>query len=215
MITLLHKQISNFMSPILTRHTIPNLLFTRLANNNPLIVVNSRFNSRSTRYFSTTIPTHLCSNKSKTPNNYIHIHPVTSLKSRQIPRYVTNPTSFFKTLVWPSSGPSNIFVVKKPNQPHVRLAMCTFIELIHQKYPHCSIIVTNEVADELLYGQNDLLSKSDKNGVKHVIFTGTHKEIVSRTDLIVSLGGDGTILRGVSMFSNTAVPPFTKVVLQC
>lgn len=39
------------------------------------------------------------------------------------------------------------------------------------------------------------------------IYTGPVNEIITRTDLLVSLGGDGTILRGVSLFSNTTVPP--------
>lgn len=45
------------------------------------------------------------------------------------------------------------------------------------------------------------------------IYTGTQQEIVNKTDLIVTLGGDGTILRAVSMFSGSSVPPILLFAL--
>ncbi|KAG7193531.1 NADH kinase pos5 [Scheffersomyces spartinae] len=45
------------------------------------------------------------------------------------------------------------------------------------------------------------------------IYTGSQQEIVNKTDLIVTLGGDGTILRAVSMFSGSSVPPILLFAL--
>ncbi|QPG73209.1 hypothetical protein FOA43_000516 [Brettanomyces nanus] len=107
--------------------------------------------------------------------------------------------------------PTNIFVVKKPWKQHVTEAMVTFIKHIHRKYPSCNVIVKKEVAEELYDNEALFFPKNTDDGVnsmpRHTLYTGTNTEIVSKTDLLVSLGGDGTILRGVSMFSNTTAPP--------
>ncbi|ODV83291.1 hypothetical protein CANARDRAFT_30068 [[Candida] arabinofermentans NRRL YB-2248] len=144
------------------------------------------------------------------PVNNVSLLSVNQLNQRHIPEYVNNPHSFFKSLLW-RKPPSNILVVKKPWQKHVRKAMVKFIKHLNNDYPSCNVLVTQECADEIMNdfdSSRDALDlESDLEKIKYVIYTGTNEEIVSKTDLIVSLGGDGTILRAVSMFSNTSVPP--------
>lgn len=83
--------------------------------------------------------------------------------------------------------------------------MVQFIGFIHDKHPEINVMVTRDVADEISQDFKDYAKKS--SSVPHVLYTGEIEEIVSRTDLLVTLGGDGTILRAVSMFSNVSVPP--------
>ncbi|OWB86409.1 hypothetical protein B5S33_g5101 [[Candida] boidinii] len=161
-------------------------------------------------------------------NNFVKLSKVNELKNRQLPEYSTNPHSFLKNLIW-SSPPQNIFIVKKPWMHNVRQAMIQLIKHIHECYPSCNVIVTEDVAEEILLDyksfddnieevtdseipaveqpQQQQQQQKSKPQKLHVLFTGKPEEIVSKTDLIVSLGGDGTILRAVSLFSNTLVPP--------
>ncbi|ODQ45439.1 hypothetical protein PICMEDRAFT_17904 [Pichia membranifaciens NRRL Y-2026] len=144
----------------------------------------------------------------------IKLHPVSQLKQRQLPSYVGQPNSIVKSLIW-TTPPSNVLIVKKPWHSKVLDAAITFIQHLHENYPSVNIIVVPEVAEELnAIEQTDTrqgapaaasADGADKQPIS--IFTGPLDDIISRTDLIVSLGGDGTILRGVSLFSNTTVPP--------
>lgn len=69
------------------------------------------------------------------------------------------------------------------------------------------MIVDENVADEMM-NEVSSVDKQLDSSVKHIVYTGSTKEIISKTDLIITLGGDGTILRGVSLFSNVQVPLF-------
>ncbi|KAG7807741.1 hypothetical protein KL921_004036 [Ogataea angusta] len=140
----------------------------------------------------------------------VKIESVTQLKPRQFPQYAQNPHSFFRNLVW-QAPPSNILVVKKPRKEDVSFATAQFISHVHSSYPNCTVIVTEEVAKE--FNENPEVFNKSGGNVKHVLYTGKSEEIVSKTDMIVSLGGDGTILRGVSLFSNTQVPPILSFSL--
>ncbi|CDK24187.1 unnamed protein product [Kuraishia capsulata CBS 1993] len=134
-------------------------------------------------------------------NKLVDIRSVTTLKDRVIPSYNQLPYSNLHNLHWPSDKPlQNIYVVKKPWVPDVRDAMMKFITFIHQRHPNCNIIVSPDVADEIA-------EETKESKQPCVIYSGKNSEIVQKTDLLVSLGGDGTILRGVSTFSNTVVPP--------
>lgn len=136
------------------------------------------------------------------PASLIKLHPVSQLKQRQLPTYVGQSNSIVKSLVW-TTPPSNVLIVKKPWHSKVLDAAITFIKHLHANYPSVNIIVVPEVAEEL----NSIERKSSDPDTPIGIYTGPLNEIISKTDLIVSLGGDGTILRGVSLFSNTTVPP--------
>lgn len=78
-------------------------------------------------------------------------------------------------------------------------AMLDFIGFIHSEYPGLNVIVSSDVAEEL--------RANPEVKDKYTVYTGSVSEIVAKTDLIVTLGGDGTTLRAVSAFSNDSVPP--------
>lgn len=163
---------------------------------------------------------------SSSPNSLVKLHPVATLRQRQYPTYAGHAHSIVKSLIW-TTPPNNVLVVKKPWHSKVLHATLTFIKHLHDNYPSVNIIVTPDVAEDLNSITNEnahakldelTVSESEEDiqelkdyfdtiGHQLPIYTGPINEIVSRTDLIVSLGGDGTILRGVSMFSNTTVPP--------
>jgi NADH kinase len=157
----------------------------------------------------------------------LSLRPVALLKQRQYPTYAGHSNSIVKSLIW-KTPPKNVLIVKKPWHSKVLYATITFIKHLNDNYPSVNVIVTPEVAEELNILDNkyddfklkNKLDELDNNNETHSliklcntinkpipIYTGPVNEIISRTDLLVSLGGDGTILRGVSLFSNTTVPP--------
>ncbi|VEU22242.1 DEKNAAC103260 [Brettanomyces naardenensis] len=141
----------------------------------------------------------------------VDIRSVASLPPRQFPSYVGELHSPQKGLVWKDGPPRNILIVKKPWKSSVTEATATFIKHIHREYPNCNVIVKREVAEELNDNDELFFPKRIDDGLqdvpRHIIYTGRTSEIICKTDLLVSLGGDGTVLRGVSMFSNTTAPP--------
>ncbi|KAG2734904.1 hypothetical protein G9P44_001118 [Scheffersomyces stipitis] len=144
--------------------------------------------------------------------NLIDIRSVTQLSNAKFPEYVQQSHSKLHNVIW-RTPLQNIYVVKKPWNYHVRDAMVQFIDHIHHHYPAVNVIVNEDVADELVHefssgGCNDL----DKS-TKHILYTGKFGDIVDKTDLVVTLGGDGTILRAVSTFSNVTVPPVLSFAL--
>lgn len=99
----------------------------------------------------------------------------------------------------------NVFVTKKPWAENTRDAMVQFITHLHDSYPEINVIVQTDVAEEI---SQDFRSMPLSNPAQpHVLYTGEIEEIVDKVDLLVTLGGDGTILRAVSMFTNMQVPP--------
>lgn len=161
----------------------------------PLLTLSSRFGRRCISTIDA---------ETSPLNSFVKIKPVSLLRARQLPEYITSPNSKLQNLVW-TTPPQNIFIVKKPWQPHVRDAMVELISHLHEQYPSCNVILQNDVADEILMDFTSF--PKDASTVPHVLYTGEPSEIIARTDLLITLGGDGTILRGVSMFSNTVTPP--------
>ncbi|KAK6205599.1 ATP-NAD kinase-like domain-containing protein [Scheffersomyces amazonensis] len=149
--------------------------------------------------------------------NRIRIESISSLKSHEggkkiIPNYVkTSVLSKLHRVEWPSRL-ENIYIVKKPWNYNVRDAMIQVIEHLHGNYPQVKIIVNKTVADELWEECNGT-KKSNELINDLVIYTGEIEDIVDKTDLIITLGGDGTILRAVSVFSNVIVPPVLSFAL--
>lgn len=127
------------------------------------------------------------------------VKPCSLLKSRTIPEYAGSPHSKLHNVIWRNTL-QNIYVVKKPWNEKATQAMFQFIQYLDAEYPGLNVIVTSDVAEEL-----KSIQRTDKD--KYKVYTGTVSEIVAKTDLIVTLGGDGTTLRAVSAFSNGSVPP--------
>ncbi|KAK6460414.1 ATP-NAD kinase-like domain-containing protein [Scheffersomyces coipomensis] len=142
--------------------------------------------------------------------NRIRIESINALKDHTIvqPKFVkTSVLSKLHHVHW-SKPLQNIYIVKKPWNYNVRDAMIKVIEHLHTNYPSLKIIVNKTVADELWeeYKVNHK-STTSENSDDVVLYTGEIEDIVQKTDLIITLGGDGTILRAVSAFSNVNVPP--------
>lgn len=118
------------------------------------------------------------------------------------PSFESSRSSKLQTLVW-NKPLQNILITKKPWTQTTRDAMVRLITHIHEKYSNFNIILQQDTAEEIAQDFKPLCD-SDK---PYVIYTGTNEEIADKTDLLITLGGDGTILHGVSMFSNKQVPP--------
>lgn len=99
------------------------------------------------------------------------------------------------------SPPSNVLIVKKARDPRATKAMARIISHIRSTYPSLNIILESHVIDA---NDGDLAS--------------TYPELVSampadksllaqKTDVVITLGGDGSILHVSSLFDRDAVPP--------
>ncbi|KAL3230706.1 NADH kinase POS5, mitochondrial [Nakaseomyces bracarensis] len=135
---------------------------------------------------------------------FVKVKPVTNLRTSTAADFFTSPNSKLQSLVW-RNPLQNVLVTKKPWTPTTREAMVKFITHLHESYPEINVIVQPDVAEEI--------SKDFKAAVHedpnrpHLLFTGTEEDIATRTDLLVTLGGDGTILHSVSMFGDKMAPP--------
>lgn len=126
-----------------------------------------------------------------------------NLESRTVPEYVGSPHLKLHNVVW-RSPLQNIYIVKKPWNKAALDAMMELIGFIHRDYPQVKVIVSQDVAEELFEAGK---ARGGPDGQNIAVYTGTVEEIVGKTDLIVTLGGDGTTLRAVAAFLNGIVPP--------
>ncbi|OBA20404.1 ATP-NAD kinase [Metschnikowia bicuspidata var. bicuspidata NRRL YB-4993] len=124
--------------------------------------------------------------------NLVSVSPCSQLSARTIPKYAGSAHSKLHNVVW-RSPLQNIYVVKKPWNETTTRAMREFIAFIHAEYPSLNVIVSEDVKNTCT--------------TPLAVHTGSVADIVAKTDLIVSLGGDGTTLRAVLAFLNGSVPP--------
>lgn len=136
-------------------------------------------------------------------NVRVKVRPVNDLSQKKTPKYIGGLYTPQKMLLWPNGPPRNILIVKKPHKNHVTEALLILLDHIYKKYPKCNIILKKEAAKEIEQLEKDGKQLTEERS----IYTGTNSEIVGKADLLISLGGDGTILRGVSMFSSGTAPP--------
>lgn len=129
--------------------------------------------------------------------NGLRIETCETLKNRVYPTYTSVHYSKLKQLHWDNKL-LNVFVTKKPNSSNVTAALIKFIGHVNCKYPHINVIVTEEVASEFL-------TLNDGGGLR--VFTGDFDEIINKADLLVTLGGDGTVLKTGSLYADHLVPP--------
>ncbi|KAH8148033.1 uncharacterized protein LAJ45_07797 [Morchella importuna] len=113
-------------------------------------------------------------------------------------------TSKLWNLTWPKE-PRNILLVKKQNVPFVRTAMIELAKHIKNTYPKTNIILEPAVAHsthhEFSFPKPQKASLISPSGD---LINPYH----TKTDLLVTLGGDGTILHAASLFSTSRqVPP--------
>ncbi|AET37978.1 NADH kinase Ecym_2231 [Eremothecium cymbalariae DBVPG len=133
----------------------------------------------------------------------IHVKSVEALENSTLPDFISSPNSKLQSMVW-QKPVRNVLVTRKPWTKTTKDAMVELISYMHDSYPEINVIVQHDVAKEL---QEEFPVKLPSSQLPCVLYTGDTQDIVDRTELVVSLGGDGTILSAVSMFSNTRVPP--------
>lgn len=134
----------------------------------------------------------------------VEIKPVTQLRPCTRASFVSSPNSKLQSMIW-QKPLQNVLITKKPFTLGTRQAMVKFITHLHDSYPQVNVIVNPEVAEEISEDFSQTIN-NDPNR-PHVLYTGAQQEIIQKTDLLVTLGGDGTILHGVSNFGNHQVPP--------
>ena len=130
------------------------------------------------------------------------VKPVAELPARIQPSFLERPDATLLSLQWPSP-PRNILITRKQRNPAITESLIEFSTHLATTYPGINIILEPDSASEI----HDQLSfpvytyeAAPPNGVP--------AHLTDKTDLVCTLGGDGTILRASSLFSHAAqVPP--------
>ncbi|KAL1969047.1 hypothetical protein VTN77DRAFT_881 [Rasamsonia byssochlamydoides] len=124
------------------------------------------------------------------------IRDIENLPPRLIPKYQESRGSDLLSLQWPSP-PRNILIVKKQSAPAVTGSLIEFVNHITSTYPSLSIVLEPKTAEEI------------HSSFSFPIYTTTSSSpLHDKVDLVVTLGGDGTILRASSLFATCHnVPP--------
>ncbi|CEP11318.1 hypothetical protein [Parasitella parasitica] len=95
-----------------------------------------------------------------------------------------------------SQKPSNVLIVKKPNDVKTERAFVEVANWLHRSQPDMNIIVEPEVAEQF---QKEL-------PFVHVIEKSQKEDYTRTVDFAVTLGGDGTMLHLSSLFPKAAPP---------
>ncbi|GAM40177.1 hypothetical protein TCE0_038f12314 [Talaromyces pinophilus] len=128
------------------------------------------------------------------------IRDIQSLPARILPEYQESRGNDLLSLRWPAP-PRNILIVKKQSAPAVTESLIEFINHLASTYPSLSIILEPKTGQEV------------HSSLPIPIYTSTPEKPLSasthdKVDLVVTLGGDGTILRASSLFATSHdVPP--------
>ncbi|KAH6622438.1 ATP-NAD kinase-like domain-containing protein [Boeremia exigua] len=124
------------------------------------------------------------------------IRSVSELPARVRPSYVQSPANTLLSLQWPSP-PRNVLITKKKRTPNITASVVEFAAHIHATYPGINVILDRESAREV-HGQ-----------LRFPVYAYDRAAgLADKTDLVCTLGGDGTLLRASSLFSHVeSVPP--------
>lgn len=136
------------------------------------------------------------------------------LPAKVSPHYVFRKPSLY-SLIW-DAPPQNVLVVKKPWNSTVRTATADFVKMLAKEYPQVNIILEEGVVDEMLdhdLGTSSSLGDGPLSQAAATIYTGPISHIREKADLMVTIGGDGTVLHATSLFSSSDVPPILSFSL--
>lgn len=97
--------------------------------------------------------------------------------------------------------PTNVLLVKKARDEKATKAMGRIIKHLRKDYPHVNIILEKDVID----ANEDNLA----NQYPELVAADSREKaaLVAKTDFVITLGGDGSILHVSSLFDHDAVPP--------
>jgi NADH kinase len=130
----------------------------------------------------------------------LEIKPISELPSRVKPSFIQSPKTTLLSLQWPSP-PRNILITKKKRTPNITESVIEFASHIRSTYPSINVILEPEAADEI-HEQLPFTVYTYNKG------PGIPQHLSDKTDLVCTLGGDGTLLRASSLFSHAeSVPP--------
>ena len=132
-----------------------------------------------------------------TTRRRLEIRHVSELPARIRPSYVQSPANTLLSLQWPSP-PRNVLITKKKRTPNITESVVEFASHIHSTYPSINVIVDAESAGEI----------HEQLAFPVYAYDGAVQDLSDKTDLVCTLGGDGTLLRASSLFSHVeSVPP--------
>ncbi|KAF2868494.1 ATP-NAD kinase-like domain-containing protein [Massariosphaeria phaeospora] len=136
------------------------------------------------------------------------IKPISELPDRITPTYQQRPSNTLLALEWPSP-PRNILITKKKRTPGITASLVEYTTHLASTYPSINIIVEPESAaeihEQLAFPVYTYSTPSPNSDPPH---------LSDKTDLVCTLGGDGTILRASSLFSHAAtVPPILSFAM--
>ncbi|KAF2747715.1 ATP-NAD kinase [Sporormia fimetaria CBS 119925] len=137
------------------------------------------------------------------------IKPLTELPDRIKPSFVPQPCNTLLALQWPAP-PRNILITKKKAVASITASLIEFSQHLTSTYPSINIILEPDAADEV----HEKLPFPVYTCTPPVNPNSTSPHLSSKTDVICTLGGDGTILRASSLFSHAAsVPPILSFAM--
>lgn len=130
------------------------------------------------------------------------IKSISELPDRILPSYQETRQNDLLCLQWPSP-PRNVLLTKKNNTPGITESLIEYAQHIHSTYPSMNMILEPHAAEEVhsqlpfpIFTTNDTAHDRAPTLLSH------------KTDLISTLGGDGTILRASALFAHApTVPP--------
>ena len=136
------------------------------------------------------------------------IRPITELPDCIRPAFLQRQDATLLSLQWPSP-PRNILIAKKKRTPGITDSLIEYATHLSATYPSINIIVEPESAREI------------HETVPFSVYTyepappnGVPAHLSSKTDLVCTLGGDGTILRASSLFSQSpSAPPILSFAM--
>ncbi|KAK0636400.1 ATP-NAD kinase-like domain-containing protein [Bombardia bombarda] len=123
---------------------------------------------------------------------------ISVLPDRIAPQYEKTLTSSLLSLRWPQP-PRNILLMPKLHAPKVIVSAIEFAKHIHANYPDLNLVFESHIADTI------------HDALPFPIYTTPSANcsfhLARKVDLITTMGGDGTILRAASLFSNQNIVP--------
>jgi len=124
---------------------------------------------------------------------------VAALPDRIIPHYQQAKSSSLLSLYWPQP-PRNILIMPKLHAPVVTKRAIEFARHISNNYPGLNVILESHIAKDI------------HETLPFPVYTTAPSDVsmlfARKVDLVITMGGDGTILRAASLFSmHNSVPP--------